>query len=120
MLGWEVFVFRQGEEALSHPGRKPLASWQTGFRGLAWLDFLVEQQRAVDLGGNGYPMRFSIAAKVLFPLLASGPPANDSPPVLGDDYFLPEGWNSAMKLDLRRVAEIPPDEQLIVEAWDQS
>lgn len=113
MLGWEVFVTRQGDGAL-------VARWKTSLFGLKWLRELVAQHKAVDLGGNGYPNRFSIAAGVLLPILGAELPPNQSPVVFGDDYAIPPGWSGDVALNAEVAAACDPHEQLMVEAWDQS
>lgn len=120
MLGWEVFVYRQIRTPQGEPGKILLARWMTGLNGLDWLEDLVKTNRAVDLGGDGYPCRYSIAAGVLSPVLSRGLPAHDGPPVIGDDYALPAGWNGDLKADHAALASRPSEEQLLVEAWDQS
>ena len=113
MLGWEVFVSRQGSDA-------PVARWKTSVFGLKWLDALVEGHKALDLGGNGYPNKYSIAAGVLLPIITRGLPANSSPLVVGDDYVTPAGWSGDVTLNAKNAAACHPDEQLLLEAWDQS
>ena len=114
MLGWEIFVDRQNPQ-------QQVARWRTGVLGARWLGELVKEGKATDLGGNnGYPDRYQVAARVLLPILASGPPAHDSPLVIGDDYVLPPGWNDRLQFD-RTVAEAcDPNEILNIEVWDQS
>jgi hypothetical protein len=64
MLGWHISVYRQAdggtEPATSEtsPGTR-LAVWQTSFDGLRWLDELAAEGKALDLGGNGYPTRYT-------------------------------------------------------------
>lgn len=114
MLGWEVMVFRQkgGEQVL-------VASWHTSVYGLAWLRQLAAAGKALDLGGNGYPNRYVVSAGVLLPILGKALPENASPPVFGDDYVLPAGWSGAVSWrDAAR--DCAPEDQLMVEAWDQS
>jgi hypothetical protein len=113
VLGWEVFVTRQGSDA-------SVANWKTSVFGLTWLDQLVEENRAVDLGGNGYPNRYSVAARVLLPIITGTLPANASPLVVGEDYVMPAGWSGVAELNAHNVAACHPDEQLLVEVWDQS
>lgn len=114
MLGWEVFVYRPTMPDVF------IARWKTSVFGLKWLDRLVEDNKAIDLGGNGYPDRYAVAAGVLLPMIKSGLPANDSPPVIGDDYVLPEGWSSDIDWNRQEVLACEGSDQLIVEAWDQS
>jgi len=115
MLGWAVFVHR-----VANPDSNDLiVHWQTGVFGLEWLDQLVKDGKAQDLGGNGYPDRYTVTAGILFPLIATGLPAHSSPLVIGDDYVLPQGWNGSIvwKQD---PARCKPDDVLFLEAWDQS
>lgn len=114
MLGWDVLVFR---EVVGSP--KAIARWETGVFGLDWLDDLVKADKAIDLGGNGYPNRYSVTAGILLPLLAEGLPSNRSPLVIGDDYSRPPGWNGHLEMDPAALA-CSGDERLVVEAWDQS
>lgn len=113
MLGWEVFVTRQGSDV-------SVANWKTSVFGLKWLDQLVEEHRAVALGGNGYPNRYSVAARVLLPIITQTLPINASPLVIGEDYVMPAGWSGVAEFHAKNVAACQPDEQLLVEVWDQS
>ncbi|HSB61423.1 MAG TPA: hypothetical protein VLI67_06870 [Vicinamibacteria bacterium] len=97
-----------------------VARWMTGVFGLRWIDDLVKARKAVDLGGNGYPCRYSIAAGVLRPVISNGLPPNESPPVIGADYALPGGWSSELKVDAAALSECRSEEELLIEAWDQS
>jgi len=115
MLGWEAFVFRQpvgGERVL-------LASWRTSVFGLRWLDDLVAAGKAFDLGGNGYPNLYTVAAEVLLPILGKGLPENDSPLVIGEDYVLPAQWSGSITWR-GDTANCAHGDQLLIEAWDQS
>lgn len=116
MLGWYVLIRREGADSAQDP---PVARWETSVFGLDWLNDLVKADKAVDLGGNGYPNRYSVAAGVLLPILTKGLPANRSPLVVGDDYVLPPGWNGQLTIDPGALA-YSADERLIIEAWDQS
>jgi hypothetical protein len=116
MLGWEFFVTSQ-----SHAGEPPsLASWRAGLGGTEWLDDLVSKGLATDLGGDGYPNRYSVPAGVLVAVLTNGIPKHGGPLVLGDDYVLPSGWTADARIDIARMRSIDPCEVLVVEAWDQS
>ena len=63
MLGWDVMVVRK---VSGNPpdGTVVLARWTTGLAGLRWFDEMVKINKATDLGGNGYPLKYSIAAGV--------------------------------------------------------
>jgi hypothetical protein len=91
-----------------------------GLGGLDWLDSLVKDGKAVDLGGNGYPVRYTAAAADILPLIASGPPKHSGPPVFSSDYILPAGWIGEVRIDHAKIAQCPRDAQLSIEAWDQS
>ena len=115
MLAWEVFVFRNAEAK-----REDLiVHWMTSSSGLDWLDQLVKAGKASENPGCGYPDRYLIAAGVLLPILYKGLPSNRSPPVIGDDYFIPEGWNGSVvwEQDAKTCSE---SDILLIEAWDQS
>lgn len=114
MLGWEVFVYRPTTPDVF------IARWTTSVFGLKWLDQLVKDKKAIDLGGNGYPCKYSVAAGVLLPIIKGGLPANDSPQVFGDDYVLPEGWSGDIEWNQHEVVSCRSGDQLLVEAWDQS
>src|SRR4029079_18404387 len=79
MLGWHISVYRQQNDGslpasfgAAHGTR--LAVWQTGLRGLDWIDELVQQQRALSLGGNGYPLEFTAMTVHLKTQLLEVPP----------------------------------------------
>jgi hypothetical protein len=49
--------------------------------------------------------------------------ANKAPeptPVFGDDYFLPAGWIGETHVDPEKIEQCAPDDELHIEAWDQS
>jgi hypothetical protein len=116
MLGWYVLVLR-GEAVMPDD---LVARWETSVFGLKWLEELVKDGRAKDLGGNGYPCRYSATVSILLPIITSGLPANDSPLVIGDDYALPERWSGNIVWNREVVLACQPDEMLTIEAWDQS
>lgn len=122
MLGWEFFITRQ---STLNPGRPDeaaplLASWTSGLSGTDWLRQLIASGAASDLGGDGYPNRYSITAGSLADLLMPGAPRPGGPLVLGEDYVQPSGWIGQAKIANDLIQAIDPNEVLIVEAWDQS
>ena len=119
MLGWDVMVLRREIRSSGKP-ECVLARWTTGVFGLKWLDDLVKEGKAIDLGGNGYPNLYSITLDVVLPILLRGLPANDSPVVIGDDYVLPQGWNGKLEINEAELVDCPSGESLVIEAWDQS
>ncbi len=123
MLGWHIFISRQ---ALAKSPDNPegtestLASWEAGLGGLDWLDALVKEGRAVYLGGDGYPVRYTATAAGVVSKLSAGPPRHEGPLVFGEDYVMAGGWVGDVRVDQSRLAECSPDEELLIEAWDLS
>ena len=125
MLGWHISVYRQCDE-----GRSPatfessegarLAVWQTALGGLKWVDELVKAGRAIDLGGNGYPCRYTATAENLSPRILDGPPGARQVWVSGANDILTEKWAGKTVIDATAIAECRPDEWLLIEAWDES
>ena len=118
MLGWGIEIYREvpggrSKEAL-------LASWHAGLGGLDWIEALVKQGHAIDLGGDGYPCHYKVTVANLLPSITSGPPLHTGPMVIGDDYVLPAGWIGNVRIDYEKIAACSPDEWLVIEAWDQS
>ena len=99
MLGWQIIVRKESAE-------NSLASWTSGLGGTDWLDKLVKEGRAKDLGGNGYPNNYSANASEILPLLTT-----ESINSIG-------GANTRLKTD--QISNCSMDVTLIIEAWDQS
>jgi hypothetical protein len=126
MLGWWIGVFRQ-----PHGGHAPasfdtvkgirLAVWQTGLGGLDWLDELAKDGRAIALGGDGYPIRFTAQCEQLLPRIENGPP-NARAVWLSDptDIIDYDKWPGRTTIDREAIADCSPDEWLLVEARDES
>ena len=79
MLGWHISIYRQADGGASPATTESirstrLAVWQTGLGGLDWVQELVQAGKAIDLGGNGYPCRYTAAAENLIPRIEDGPP----------------------------------------------
>jgi hypothetical protein len=71
-MGWDVIVYRQRDGNLSPAKagafRGPLlAEWHEGIGGLVWLDELVKTGKSLDLGGDGFPLTFTVIAKYAIP-----------------------------------------------------
>ncbi len=121
MLGWSISIYRHiNNPILNKTEAVLIAQWETSVYGICWIDDLVKEGKAKDLGRFGYPSRYSITAGVLLPIIKSGLPSHDSPLVIGDDYIMPEGWNSELQIDLQKLSDCPSDEILFIHAWDQS
>ena len=92
MLGWDIFV-----TGVDTAGKKvTIASWSASLFGCLWLEDLVKQGVAKDLGGNGYPNRYQLPLSVLLEKIIPVPPDGDTPLVIRDDY-LRESKTSSFK-----------------------
>lgn len=125
MLGWHVAVYRQKEGFLSPakwetPEGTRLAVWQTGIGGLDWLDELVKAGKAINLGGNGYPGRYTANAECVVPRIMEHPPGARTDWLLEAGDFVTSQWEGKTVTDPKAASECLPDEWLIVEAWDES
>ena len=122
MIGFdiEIYKFTDGMDITSLKIDKPiLARWSSGgFRGLDWIENLVSEAKAEDLGGNGYPLYYKAKAQFILEALALDVPKNKGQTIIGDDYVMPSDWRS--DIDTSKIAKCDPDQQLIVEAWDLS
>lgn len=124
MIGFEIFVYRA--DLVSNPSASwpedeaLLVSWLVGgFGGLDWINELVKEGKAVGLGGNGYPLRYTVLAKDFLPRIAAGIPKPGGGPIIGDDYYLPANWIGNPKIR-ERFAACPSEQLLLINAWDQS
>ena len=125
MLGWHISIYRQSDDETSpasfeSPEGERLAVWQTGLGGLDWLKELVNAGLAIDLGGNGYPCRYTATARTLLARIADGPPGARAVWASGVNDILTEKWAGRTVIDDATVAACRQDEWLIVEAWDES
>jgi hypothetical protein len=102
------------------PQGKRLAVWQTGLGGLDWIDELVKAGRAIDLGGNGYPCRYSATAENIIPRIVDGPPGAKKIWTHDPHDILTEKWAGKTVIDQAALADCQPDEWLLIEAWDES
>ena len=125
MLGWHISVFKQQtNESLpatadSSEGVR-LAVWQTGTDGLQWLNKLVNLRQAVDLGGDGYPCRYTAQAKDLLPRIIGGPPHAHKTWICGPTDIIEPGWEGKTTIERSAASKCTPDEWLLVVAWDES
>lgn len=133
MLGWFITVhrktFRRRRPASSTSGCGPrIAAWQGGLDAIDWLEALVPDGSVIDLGGDGYPRRFTARAGAILPTVLGGPPEANERWVAGaHDRFIAEpsdalgtGWLGATTVDRDQAATCTPDEWLVVEVWDES
>ena len=125
MLGWHISVYRQQNGGASpasfgaaHGTR--LAVWQTGLGGLDWISELVKLQKAISLGGNGYPLEFTAMTTHLKAQLLGEPPCANAVWTCGLGDILGPGWLGQTTKDLEALDSCRPDEWLLIQAWDES
>jgi hypothetical protein len=125
MLGWHISVFRQQNDgaspatAESEHGTR-LAVWQTGLGGLGWLQELVKAGNAIDLGGSGYPCRYTATAEYLVPRIIGTPPGARDVWIYQAGDIITDKWEGRTVVDREAAAQCRPNEWLLVEAWDES
>ena len=125
MLGWNIGIYRQADNGASpatadSPTGTRLAVWQTGLGGLDWINELVKAGQAINLGGYGYPCRYTATAENLLPRIIEGPPGARSAWSFGLYDRLTEKWEGKTVIDRTAAADCRPDERLLIEAWDES
>lgn len=127
MLGWQIYINRSPAKPLrsafedSLKDESLLASWLTGLNGCKWIETLVEEGKAKYLGTyGGYPRSYAAKAEDVIPLVLSLKSKTEGPTVVGEDYAYIGGFNSDIELFLDRIKACPPNEELSIEAWDQS
>jgi hypothetical protein len=125
MLGWHISIYRQtggGESpaAFASPTGNRLAVWQTGLEGLDWIKELVKNGKAISLGGNGYPCRYTATAEYLIPAMSDRPPGARDTWVWEASDIITEEWAGKTIIDRVQAAACRPNEWLLVEAWDES
>jgi hypothetical protein len=116
-LGWSITLTLQTPEEyaqLSNGDDSWLGKWDADVDGLNRLDHLIADGRAVELGGNGYPVFYAVRADVLRPLLRR--------PKSPDDRFaaLPQPRRRKQYIRRTRLKELPADQLITVVAWDMS
>lgn len=125
MLGWHINIYKQvGDGSLpatsgTSAGRL-LSDCHAGISGLDWISELVRTGHAIDLGGNGYPFRYTVRMGALRTLLSDGAPENPEATASETAEEFPRPKQGRVALDLRSIAECHRDEWLIIEAWDES
>jgi len=125
MLGWHVSVYRQKDGGAapatweSAEGAR-LAVWQADVDGLDWLIELAKVGNAINLGGNGYPCRFTATTAYLLPRIMNHPPQARASWLLEAGDLVTDEWKGKTVTDEAEAAECTPGEWLLVEVWDES
>jgi hypothetical protein len=124
MNGFHFSVYRTGIRG-DHPptfeteqGYK-LSTWQTLTDGLGWLTQLVANEKAIDLGGDGYPYRYAARKQAIHQQILSPPNRNKKWHSDPDDQ-LGSGWQEPTTIFPDVIEDCPPDEWLLIEVWDES
>ena len=122
MLGWWIIISSQTPQERDHYDDKSaiLATWEASVGGREWIDALVSDGKATQLLFDGYPCRYTAAAKHVFPLIQEGPPRHTAPVVIGDDYVSEGGWSTKITIHRDRIDGCPEEQMLTIDAWDQS
>jgi len=112
MLGWEIFVKSRDQT---------IASWMMGSSGTSWLRELVKEGKATDVAINcGYPHVFSMKARDLIPILINGIPQSGGGLVIGENYVIDGNRIWDLNINAELLANCSPDDELVIDAWDQS
>jgi hypothetical protein len=126
MLGWHISVYRQADDKRAAPATTEsreggrLAVWQTGLGGLDWIDELVNEGKAINLGGSGITLFYTAIADHLIPHIVDGPPGARNTWALGPTDIITEKWDGKTVIDRAAVADCCLDEWLLIVAWDES
>ena len=124
MLGWHISVYRQLDDR-SRPAKvgsargTRLAVWQTGLDGLDWIEE-VARSRGYNLGGNGYPCRYTAQVRDVLPPILAGPPSARNPWRSDPGDILGPNWVGHTLIDHGLARACDPEEWLLIEAWDES
>jgi hypothetical protein len=122
MIGYSISVYEfiEGMDITSISNdNETLATWTAGgFGGLDWIDNLVSEAKAEDLGGNGYPLYYKAKAQFILEALTLDVPKNKEQTIMDDENVMSSDWRS--KIDTSAIAKLKPNQQLIIEAWDLS
>ena len=125
MLGWHISVYRKTADrttpaTIDADAGPRLAVWQGGIGALKWLDDLVGDSDALNLGGNGYPFRYTATSEHIVPVMLGGPPdAIERWRRDAGDVIDPK-WAGRTVLDVSAIDACQPGEWLLIEAWDES
>jgi hypothetical protein len=125
MLGWHVSIYRQkngGATPATFESQQAerVAVWQAGLYGLNWINDLVRDGKAIDLGGDGYPVRYTAPAQYLVPQIVKGLPEAHAIWSHDEGDILNEKWAGKTVINVELAKRCDRSEWLLVEAWDES
>ncbi len=116
MLGWEVFVYRHDEPTEGNL----IARWKSSSVGVDWIDLLVKEGKACDLGGSGYPCIYTATASAFLPEIASDLLKKKfPPPSLSRNAIFPNDF-SGIVWNKQNLLKCEPEEELLIYLYDQS
>ena len=122
MIGYSISVYEfiEGIDITSISNdNEAVATWTSGgFDGLDWIDNLVSEAKAEDLGGNGYPIYYKAQAQFVLKAHAMDTQKNEGQTIVDDENVDTPDWRS--KIDTSEIAKLKPNQQLLIEAWDLS
>ncbi len=122
MIGYSISIYEfvEGVDITSISNdNEALAIWtSSGFDGLDWIDNLVSQAKAEDLGGNGYPLYYKVQTQFVLQALAKDTTKNKGQTIMDDESVLSSDWRT--KIDFSEIAKLRPNQHLLIEAWDLS
>lgn len=130
MLGWFISVYlpkeaQKGPSPKTAPTfktpleKKPLIRWATGISGDEWIRKLCREGKAINLGGDGYPFKFTAQAKILRPFLLESPP---HPSLYWKEFVeseLPISGGEGLR-NSKTLKSLEEDQWLVIEVFDQS
>ena len=98
-----------------------MAVWQTGIDGLNWIDDLVNEEKAIGLGGDGYPFEYTAQASHIIPHIRGEPPKAKAVWTIDPgDVVDPNKWHGKTTKDPATMDACRADEWLLIRAWDES
>lgn len=125
MIGWNISVYRQADggrnpAVFESSQERPIAVWQAGLYGLRWIDQLVQEGKAINLGGNGYPYKYTAKAVHIVEVIREGPPEANAVWTVGAGDLLMPGYLGKTAIDQEALDGCLPEEWLLIEVWDES
>jgi len=124
-MGWLTSIYRQTEgrdtpATFGTVAGPQLVFWYSSTFGLDWIEALVRDGKAIDLGGDAYPSRYTITVANFLPEIVHGPPGTahvaDGEPPRPDK----ETWTGSDKVNRAAIAECSMHEWLLVDSWDST
>lgn len=128
MLGWMIYVYKPDAikpgqmDIASGPSAQRLATWQANISGVRWLQKLVSENCAeLVSNGYGYPDIFSAQARWVVPVLLEGPPGARDVWIIGEgDQIDCPVASRRSRFDREAILACNPEDQLVIEVWDES